>query len=147
MILTLYSPTMPGQSVWGHAVARNVHSNTRIECKNLEGNALSACWNEQCVQLRAPIKSWLADWNKCARTECAVSRCTPLSLQSRCTVWISGVVNCPSAAPVERLSFFFLFPVCKVSLWAGNHKFSSSVMSGSFESMFGVCGDHENRIC
>ena len=46
--------------------------------------------------------------------------------------------RCPPAAPVERSSFFFLFPVCKVSVWAGNHKFSSSVMSGSFKSMFGV---------
>ena len=33
---------------------------------------------------------------------------------------------------------FFLFPVWEVSVWASNHKFSSSVMSGSFKSMFGV---------
>ena len=47
----------------------------------------------------------------------------------------------PGAHPQLQWSahhFFFLFPVCKVSVWAGNHKFSSSVMSGSFKSMFGV---------
>ena len=55
--------------------------------------------------------------------------------------------NCPNAhccvdpgayLQAKWSAHHFFFSVCKVSVWAGNHKFSSSVMSGSFKSMFGV---------
>ena len=46
--------------------------------------------------------------------------------------WIP-VPTCSSSG-----ALIIFFPVCEVSVWAGNHKFSFPMMSGSFKSMFCV---------